>query len=211
MSTHYLISAFDDQIRSVTVPNSLGKTEVTGNYVVKVPDDCVVRNPTSLADLLTQKYASMLASHGLFSSVVYDDCLDNTEVDFASSTAIQAGSGGSIMIYPDVGRLFSTSTSFVWGGGGAGPAQALLLWDLFLYEDTLVQGVLTRTYVEVPSSTTDIEAQVSFNGGTTWTYGTYGNLVNIDVADRGSDVSIKFANIAGSGPRIGLGSWAILF
>lgn len=212
MSTHYLVSAFDNKIRSVVSPDSLGKSTITGNYVVKVPDDSVVRNPTDLSNLLTQKYQSMLASHGLFSSIVYDDCLSESDVNVANCDGVQLGASGSFQIYPD-GMLETNLSSFVWAGGGAGPAQVLMLWDLFTYEDSYVQNNrYERKYVELPSSMSDFEVQVSFNNGATWTYATHANLTNIALADRGSDLIVRCYNIAAmTSPRIGLGSWAILF
>ena len=60
MSTLYLVNLFNDQINDVMY-SSGDELPITGSYVLRVPDDVVVRNPTDSADILTQKYASILA------------------------------------------------------------------------------------------------------------------------------------------------------
>ena len=212
MSTHYLVSVFDNKIKNVLTPDVNGKTTITGNYVIRVPNDCVVQNPTSVNNLLTQKYASMLASHGLFSAIVYDDMLDDTGVDTGSSSQVILGDNGTNALYADGGVLTSTTSSFGWGGVGDGPAQALVLFEVYRYEDSVVDGLYVRKYVEDVADLASIDCEVSFNGGSTWIACANGTLITIPLVGRGSDVVVRFSHsVAASNPRLGLGSWAILF
>ncbi len=51
MSTHVLVGLFDDQINGVlTTSGTPPMSTITGNYVIRVPDDIPVRNPTSVAE-----------------------------------------------------------------------------------------------------------------------------------------------------------------
>lgn len=211
MSTHYLVSVFDNKIKNVVTPDANGKSRITGNYVIRVPDDCVVRNPTDVSNLLTQKYASMLSAHGLFSAISYDDMLDDTGVNPGDSEGVILGENGTNAIYPGGGVLASTYSSFAWGGVGDGPAQALLLFEIFSYEDSIdpSTGLYVRKYVELSSG---ITSEITFNGGSNWVSAANGSLATIPLAGRGSDVGVRFTNNgAPSSVRIGLGSWAVLF
>lgn len=212
MSTFYLLSVFNDQINDVvSPPSSPGSTVVTGNYVVRVADDVVVKNPVSVSDLVTQKYASILSSHGLFTQIIFDDMLDATEINAANSSGVVLGVKGMNSVF-DAGVLETSPLSITWGGGGAGPAQAIMTYEVFQYTDSdLTAGPYSRTYTEVTPGTSPFTVQISFNGGSTFQACSDKNLLNITIPSQGTSLILRFTHTGTPRGRYFLGSWAIVF
>jgi hypothetical protein len=218
MSTHYLVSHFTNEISDVVA--SLGsppQTKITGNYIVRVPDDVSVQNPTNLADLLTKKYAGILGSYGLFTQVIYDDMLDESGVDNGNSTGVTLGKNASIGLYPQHGAqtpvIQTTPYGIVWGGPGSGPPQAVVTYELFEYVDADDKDEpYQRFYREVPVGV-DVDVEISFNNGGAYMAVTDKNLLTIPVPNQGTQVILKFTRTTDidSKGRILLGSWAVLF
>lgn len=221
MSSHYLVSHFDNAINGVvTASGSPPASTATGNYIIRVADDVSVKNPTNLADLLTKKYASILGTHGLFTQIVYDDMLDGSGVDAASSTGVLMGDRGTVGLYPTstgiaphVPLLQTAPASITWGGPGVGPPQSLLTYELFEFVDTDDKALpYVRQYREVTPDV-DVTAQVSFNGGVSYISTTDKALITVPLGLRGTSVVLRFTratNISARG-RVLLGSWAVLF
>lgn len=218
MSTHYLIgqttSEINDVVAALGVPP---QTIITGNYVVRVPDDVVVQNPTNLADLLTKKYAGILGTYGLFTQILYDDMLDATGVNLGASNGILVGRNGSIGLFPahspQTPVLQSTPMGITWGGMGAGPAQATLTYELFEYLDVDDRdAVYRRSYAEVAPDI-DVTVEVSFNNGANFTNTTDKALMAIGVAEQGTQVVVRFTRTSDIDVRgrVFIGSWALLF
>jgi len=218
MSTHYLVSHFTNEISDVVA--SLGnppQTKITGNYVVRVPDDVSVQNPTNLADLLTKKYAGILGGYGLFTQVIFDDMLDGTGVNTGASTGVTIGKNGSVGLYPKHGSqtpIFQTTPyGITWGGMGSGPPQALITYELFEYVDADIKGEpYQRFYREIPADV-DINVEISFNNGGVYMPVTDKSLLTIPTPNQGIQVILKFTrttDIDEKG-RILVGSWAVLF
>lgn len=220
MSTHFLVSQFDDQINGVvTGSGSPPQSTITGHYVVRVPDDVGVRNPTSLANLLSKKYAGILGTYGLFTQIAFDDMLDGAGVDNGTSVGVTVGDRGMVGIYPtNVGYtsapvLRTTPMAITWGGPGSGPPQSLVTYELFEYLDTDNKLLpYERRYREVPPDA-DVQLQVSFDGGANFITTTDKALVNIPLLSRGISVVLRFtrtSNVSSRG-RVLFGSWAVLF
>lgn len=221
MSTHYLVSQFDNQINGVIAANGAPPTStITGNYVVRVPDDVPVRNPTGLTDLLNKKYAGILGTHGLFTQIVYDDMLDSLGVDTGLSLGMTLGDRSVVGVYPtnpsyggNQPQLQTTPMGIVWGGPPPGPPQALLTYELFEYVDTDDKGqVYVRQYREIPADL-DLSVQVSFNGGANFIPTTDKALISVPIPFRGTSVVLRFTrttDIVAHG-RVLIGSWAVLF
>lgn len=210
MSTLYLLSLFDDKITDVLYTTT---APITGSYVVRVPDDVVVKNPTGVSNLIAQKYASILAGMGLFGQVLYDDMLDTADINLVSSSGVTLGRKGMVSLY-DGGVLTSTTSAFTWGGPGAAPSQAIVTWEVFKYEDTDdADAPYVRKYEEVSTSpaTSPLTAEVSFNGGGTWTTVTDKNLVTIAAPDQGTSLVVRFTHDGTPSGRFFVGSWAVLF
>lgn len=225
MGTHFLVSLFDDQINGVVAGSgSPPQSTITGNYVIRVPDDVSIRNPTNLADLLTKKYAGILGSYGLFTQIAYDDMLDGSGVNTGLSQGVTLGFKGMVGIYPTndgylpsvVGPnpvLQTTPMAIAWGGPGAGPPQALLTYELFEYVDDDDKDLpYVRRYREVAPDI-DVVVEVSFDGGSNFTQTTDKALISIPLPERGASVVVRFTrdtDVSSRG-RVLIGSWSVLF
>lgn len=212
MSTLYLVSLFNDQISDVVHGAPAEPMPVTGSYVVRVPDDVVVRNPVDVADILTQKHASQLANNGFFTQTIYDDLLDATGLNTVASTKVSFGDKGTVSLF-DNGILESTSSSFSWSVG-VGPTQAVMTWEVFQYTDEdPILGVYRRSYTEVStgSANSPITAELSFNGGSTWLSAIDKNIVTVPLADQGTNLVVRFTHGGSPAGRFFLGSWTVLF
>lgn len=223
MSTQYLVSLFDDAINGVVAASGLTPTPITGNYVVRVPDDVAVRNPTGLPDLLTKKYAGILGSHGLFTQIVFDDMLDATGVNTGFTTGVTLGDKGTVGLYhtnlsatpAHIPVLQTTPQAIIWGGPPPGPPQALVTYELFTYVDTDDKDeVFVRSYTELVPDV-DVSVEVSFNGGGTFVATTDKSLVSLLLLDQGTSVVLRFTRLTAHGVgvpnRVLIGSWAVLF
>lgn len=218
MSSHFLIDLFNDNINGVVATQTLPPvTQSTGNYIISVSDDVAVRDPIDLADLLTKKYLGILANHGLFTQISYDAMLDATNIDFANSQEIFTGEKGCIGLYPKVGAreptLQTTAYGITWAGPGAGPAQAMVNYEVFTYTDTDPwNGAYQRSYQE-ESPDLDVSLEVSFDGGLNFISAMDKSLVTIPTPSRGTQVVLKFTRTSSvsANPRIFIGSWAVLY
>jgi hypothetical protein len=227
MSTHYLVSHFDNQINGVVAATGVNpQTTITGNYVVRIPDDVSVKNPTGLADLLTKKYAGILGTYGSFTQVLYDDMLDATGVDtvtLGATTGATLGEKGTIGLYhtnlaatpAHTPQLTTTPQAIIWGGAPPGPAQALLTYELFTYADTDDKDeAYVRAYKELTPDL-DVSVEISFNGGFSFVSTTDKALISVPIPARGSVVVLRFTRLTAHGVgvpnRVLIGSWALLF
>jgi hypothetical protein len=90
------------------------------------------------------------------------------------------------------------------------PAQAVVLWECFEFEDSDVKtGLFDRTYHELdPDAVTT--AEISFDGTnfTACTEGS-GGVVNIPLGWQGTSFIIRITNISPDVVRIG--SWAVVY
>lgn len=220
MSTLYLIDLFSDTINDVLTSRGVTPTRITGNYVVRVDDDIPVRDPVDLADLLNQKYQGILGTHGLFTDIAYDDMLDAAGVNLTLSRGVCTGDKGSVGLYPT--DDFTTATppvlqtnphGFIWSGSGAGPVQAIVTYELFTYVDDDPAGEpFQRSFQELPPDT-DVEVEVSFDGGATFFSTMNRALVSIPITSRGTQVVLRFTRTTpvSSASRVFIGSWAVLY
>jgi len=219
VSTHYLIDLFTDVINDVVTTTTYPpQTRVTGNYVVRVPDDVSVQDPVDLADLLTKKYQGILGSHGLFTQITYDALLDAANVNLPQSQGVFSGERGLIGLYPTdlvnpTPFLQTDAFSISWSGGGAGPAQAIVTYELFTYVDVDdADGSFQRYYQEL-SPDVHVTVEISFDNGVTFLSATDKSLVSIPISARGTQVILRFTRSTdvSSVARVFLGSWAVLY
>lgn len=147
MSTHYLLSLDTDEIVDVSIPvTTPPRTVLNGQYVIRVPDEIPVKNPTSRADLLDKKYAGILSSVGMFTSMDWDDMLDPTGIDLAESSQVVTGYRGANAIR-SLGSL-QTQVAFRNLSG-----QACIVYEAYTYEYTHGPDGIRRVYVEELSDT----------------------------------------------------------
>ena len=212
MSTHYLINLHTDKIADVvSTQDSPPETVVTGHYVVRVSDDIVVKEPASLVDLLTKKYAGTLGAFGLFTQIAYDDMLAATGVDLVASHGVILGDKGFVGVYP-LGTLQASVTPFTWGGPGVGPSQAIVVFEIFEYIDLdPLSGAFVRSYREIDADSGVLDCSLSFDGGLTFIPVVDKTLVSIPSSAQGADLVVKFGHTGVPYGRVFLGSWSVLF
>ncbi len=207
MSTYYSIDLFDGRINSVDNPTS-GQVALTGSYAVRIPSGVRILDPVDLTDLLTKKYQGILSSRAGFASIVFDDMQDATGFSTTLSAGVSLGERGTVSMYPN-GVLRSNLVSL----GITPPVQAVVTFELFEYVDAdPIGGRFTRTYSEIPSSTSYVTCEVSFDGGVSFLTANQDTLINIPAPNQGTQFAIRFTNVS-TGPekRLHLGSWALLY
>lgn len=210
MSAHYLIDLFTSPVTSapiVDVSEAVGgQSTIDGTFVVRVPDSVGIAQPlpSDLGNLITRKYAGILAFYAGFGNIVYDDFLDATGVDFTTTPHGTFGARGSVGI--DAGTsLQSTSVPL-----GSTPTAAVLNWEVFTYVDSDPKtGRFSRKYNEVPTTNTNTTAQVSFDGGLTFITATDGGVVNIPLVSQGSDLVVRITNATGA--KLYIGGWSLTY
>jgi hypothetical protein len=192
-----------------TIPLESGNTQtLNGNFVVNVPFGVPIDGiPSNLTDLLTKKFAGMLAYYAGYTYIDYDDGIDATGWDSSNSTGVSLGNRGTTSI-ANGGTLQSSALAL----SGAAPSAAIVTWEAFevtgFLTDNPKNGIKLRKYEEKDAS--DLTASVSFNGGSTWiTPVTDGVQFSISPADQGTSFLIKLAN--SSGGRLWVGSWAVIY
>ncbi len=211
MSAHYLVDIFSTPISTAPINDvrypTDGQSVVNGNFVVLVPDNVSVQLPTDLSDLITKKYAGLLASYAGFTTIVRDDLLDSTGIDFGSPNTTKGffGERGSISL--SVGGSLQSVVEPL----GSTPTQVVVTWELYYYvESNPIDGPIVHTFSELSTDSSNATVQVSFNGGVTFTSVTDGFVLNIALADQGSDFVFQITN-ATPDSRIWVGSWSVIF
>jgi hypothetical protein len=182
---------------------------MNGSFVIRVPNNVQVKNPTNVSDLITQKYQGLLAAHSPLPNITFDDLLDATHVDPTSGPGV-FGERGTISLGPG-GTFFSIINA---GAGttltGPAPVQALVTWEVFSVTDAdPSSGMLQRTYTELPSTPSNLTCQVSFNGGTTYIPATDSSILYVAPANQGTAFIIQLQNVTQE--RLYIGSWSVLY
>lgn len=209
INNHYLLDQFASPISSATVLDvaeaANGQTVTNGAFVIRVPGFVALSSqPSSLNSLLTEKYAGLLAHFTGFTNMVYDDMLDTSGVNFATTPASFFGDRGSIGISPN-GILETVTIPLVLT-----PSTAILTWELFTYTySDPANGRLTRTYNEVASTPAAATVTVSFDNGANYLPTTDSTSIIIGGGQQGDDLRIRFQNVTSN--RLYLGSWALIY
>src|SRR5574338_231782 len=178
---------------------------MNGTFVVRVPDGVPVTQPANLSDLTTQKYAGLLSFYAGFTRISYDDLLDPSGVATGPSTKILLGERATIALLP--GGILESVVVPLTGGA---PTVALTTWETFQVTSTDDKNDrFQRTYVEVPSSPSNITCSVSFNGGGSFNATTDASVLNIPLADQGTNYVIRLTNA--SAGKLFIGSWAVIY
>jgi hypothetical protein len=182
---------------------------IRGSFVVNVPFDVPLDGvPQDLSDLITKKYAGILAMYPGYQNILYDEQIDSVGWVFPPTLGggVARGTMGdrqtNSIAFP--GAIESSTTTLV-----STPQTCVLRWDAFdyIYDDsTSVQE--QRYYQE--ADPTVFNVFVSFNGGSTWNAVQNGLIFSIPSADQGSSFKIAFQT-SGVGQRHYLGSWALVY
>lgn len=217
MSVIYLV---DTQVTPITNsrivdvilnPSATGEVRVDGLTPIRIPDGVRVVDPTSFSDLLTQKYAGILAQYPGFTNIIFDDLLDATGVQIAAPPSDMRKSGERAT----VGGAFNATAVDVSAFGTL--TQCVLVYEQFFwrYVDDK-NGRIARYYVESPPVAAH-QVSVSANGGTDENLALSGDLVAFDLDEQGDSVQVEFKTAIGQagtnaeGRLLQVGSWAVIY
>lgn len=217
MSVIYLV---DTQVTPITSsrivdvilnPSATGEVRVDGLTPIRIPDGVRVVDPTSFSDLLTQKYAGILAQYPGFANIIFDDLLDTAGVQITAPPANMRQSGERATM----GGAFNAVVVDVSAFGTL--KQCVLIYEQFYwrYVDDK-NGRLARYYVESPPVAAH-QVSISATGGTQETLALSGDLVSFDLDEQGDDVQVEFKTPVGQagtnavGRLLQTGSWAVVY
>ncbi len=213
MTTYYLMDMHVPVIANarivdvISTPEPTSEIRVDGLTPIKVPDGVRVVNPTSLTNLLTQKYAGIHAMYPGFSNMVYDDLLDSSglETTTPSTTYLKkSGSRGTVG-----GAVQTLATDPNMDVSPAVISQCIVVYETYTwrYVDPNA-GRFERYYIEVPEVLHPVE--VSVNGGVNFIQTTSGALVTFPFT-QGSVIQLRFSGDAVANRLLHTGSWAVIY
>jgi len=214
MPTLYLVNAHNNVLLSSeindTVNLAAGYSEsrsLRGSFAVSLPFDIPLDGvPSDLNDLITKKYAGMLALYPGYQNILFDEQIDASDWLFppTAGTAICSVGERQNTSVTTGGTLESVAAALA-----TVPQIVIVRWEAFVYGYDDVTGTQpSRTYTEVDPSVFDVT--VSFNGGATWESVINGMLFSVPLGSQGSSFKIRIQR--NGGPlRAQLGSWALIY
>jgi hypothetical protein len=213
MGTVFMLDAHTSPITNSeindTIPIEKGDTQIlNGSFLVNVPFGVPMDGICSdLNDLLTKKFAGLLAIYPGYTYIDYDEGIDGLGWDATDSIHVRIGSRCTTTIMSG-GYLTSNLVSL----SGPAPSAAILTWEVFEIQGLLSEnpknGVLVRRYVEKDAD--DFSVWASFDDGVTWTSGiSDGVQFSPYPWGMGTDFRVRFANL--SPDRRWIGSWAVIY
>jgi len=218
MSTHYLIDAHTSPINNSPINDirfspANDTSPCNGNFVVRVDDSLDIRpeQVTTLPDLLSQKYAEVLAAFPGFSNIIYDDMLDPTGIDTANTNGALRGDRGTISMAPTQltgppAPSLRTNTVVV---GGA-PSECVVVWELFSVSRSDAKADrMVRSYVEEDPA--DLQVAISWDNWASTNLVTSGSMFNIPGTDQGIQMILSFTVASVLPSRRYIGSWAVIY
>ena len=195
----YLLSKFDESIKA----QDLGDTtlSVNGLFVVTTPSGVQIDNPTTYADLKTQKQDGIKALYLDFTDIVADEFDNDSNLDYTQTDFNGCVGKYEVLLRGNGGRAYTTSQAL-----GYAPGQIVVYWDS--YEMSRATNALKGkdlTWTEdVPSS---IGVEVSFDLGLNYDPVTYGTV--FIPATPTADLRLRFTR-TGPGDRY-LGYFVVLY
>jgi hypothetical protein len=210
MPTLYMINAHNSTLASSEINDTVnlanGFTEsraLRGSFAIGVPFDIGLQSvPTDLTDLITKKYAGMLAAYPGYENILFDEQIDANGWSFPPATgSARCTVGERQNTSLSTGGTIESATTAL----GSTPAAVIVRWEAFVYGYSDTVG---RTYTEADPALFNVF--VSFNNGSTWNNVTNRIFYSIPLADQGSNFKIRFQRNAGA-TKVHLGSWAIVY
>lgn len=218
MSTYYLVDMHVNGTDEATIAANARIVDVIlttsntaefrcdGLVPIKIPEGVKINNPSSVQDLLDQKYLGVLAQFPGFTNILSDSFIDATGVQLTSLPTAMRKSG----LRSTIGGTFRTTAATA----ALTVTQAILLYEHYTwrYVDSR-DGRVERYYVE--ASETSLTAGLRVKAGSAFQTTTSGSLVEFLVADQGTAVQVEFL---ASNPDfyidnrlVHTGSWAVIY
>lgn len=213
MSTYYIFDPHVSTIANARLVDAVqldadgDSFRVDGMLPIRIPDGVKVVNPTSLTDVLTQKYAGLLALYPGYTNIIYDDFLDSTGTSPLASRGQRLGS------------LLNCAGEFDTVAVDVSPtviSQCIVVFEYAAWEYVDVKtSLLERHYYQVPSTTNSRRVDLSVNNGSDYLLGAESGAVTlIPLGDEGSLVTIDFQSLSPNtfnGLDIYVTSWAVIY
>ena len=216
MGVLYLIDAhtpvlLDSEIND-TIPLESGETQViNGSFPVNVPFGVPIDGtPANLSELTTQKFAGLLAFFPGYTYIDYDDGIDGSGWNSASSRQAAIGDRGNTFLYSNDGVNESYLTSSALAMTGPAPSEAIVTWEVYELVRVNDKGsALVRTYEELDPS--ELTCNVSFDGGSTYVNSvTDGVQFTIPPGSQGTSF-VMYLESGSTTRRFWVGSWAVIY
>jgi len=209
MGLHYLINYFDQPIEHSRIADVIvaidGTSEINGHFVVRVPFDVPVKNPSDLEDLITKKYEGFMLQYVGFTRVAYDDLLNVDHINIAHPD-VRGVFGQRCVIGIEPGAKFvSTTIALV----PPEPARAIMTWDAFDYPDTdPYDSKHMRIYRELDPDLV-MTCEISFDNGAHYRPIKNRRAMDIIFGERGTNFIVQITNTTAN--RVYMGSWAVIY
>jgi hypothetical protein len=214
MGTLYLVDANSATLSTsrikdtFLIQNGLTPT-LRGSFGVDLPFEVPMDGvPTTLSDLITKKYAGILAAYSGYSNILFDEQIDGTGWDTAASSgcAFTVGSRKTTSLRSSDGTPLVSNMSTLL----TTPASCVVRFDLYSYFITDVRNAqMVRAFQEQTAASLGMTVEVSFNNGSVWNVVSNGVPLDIPLPSQGSSFRIRFSkNVVGVA---GIGSWALIY
>lgn len=216
MGVLYLIDAhtpvlLDSEIND-TIPVESGDTQVTnGSFPVSVPFGVPIDGvPANLTELLTKKFAGLLAFFPGYTYIDYDEGIDGSGWDASNSKQVAIGDRGNTFLYNGPAPSESYLTSNALALTGPAPSEAIVTWELYEFTRSNDKGsALTRSYAELDPS--EVTCNVSFDGGSNFVNNvTDGVQFSIPLASQGTSF-VMYLESNSTTRRFWVGGWAVIY
>jgi hypothetical protein len=210
MSTLYLLDSHEPTIafsRVIdVVRGSWSNAPLNGKFPVLVPDDVSFDiQPTNAGNLGTAKYAGLLAKYPGYENISFDDFYSAPSVvPYPSGNQRILQTGDRVSVILGASSFLQTPT-----GGTAlmsSLTSCVVLWDTFSVAAAIVGGREVRQVNE--ESPDDIQCEVSFDGGTSFTIVSHGVYTSIPFVSSPTFM-IRLTNMSGAVRY--LGGWALIY
>ena len=211
-------------------------TNMNGGFIVRVPSglDFDANQPRSASDqldmfaILAEKSTALLNRFPGFALVVFDDMLDATGFDSSTASgAVLGGRNGVSMGHREgITGAIPATVDTVAVALGSTPVEAVVYLETYLMVPTVGYTALTAVTgfpdnpkdsrmgtvfrPVTPGTFFDIEA--SFDGGGTFIPSIFSeDLINIDPADQGNSLILRFTRKNTAPALVGISGWAVIY
>lgn len=204
--TKFVVDKFTQEIKT---NSPFVDFPINGHYIIDVRQGVTIDttvNPFDVSELISQKFAGLLAGFPEFSDIVFDELEDANDINVAA-TGHFARLGEFEQLLPPTNGQVTTSVfdlTAVTSLAGA-PVKFQPHFDFYAVTRTQTnRGNFNEVYNEVSPSL--ITTEISFDGGSTFTAATDSTSGLIGVPD--TDLVLRFTNTTAN--EVYIGSWAVL-
>lgn len=211
-------------------------TNMNGGFIVRVPSglDFDANQPRSATDeidmfaILSEKSTALLNRFPGFTLIVFDDMLDATGFDASTASgAVLGGRNGVSLGHREaVTGAIPSTVDTVAVALGSTPPEAVIYLETYLMVPTVGFSALTSVtgYPDNPKDDrmgmvfrpvtpgTFFQIDASFDGGSTFITNIFSeDLLNIDPANQGNSLILRFIRKDTAPALVGISGWAVIY